>query len=351
MSGAPATTWPDVITTLISGTDLTSGEAAWAMDQIMSGESSPVQIAGFLVALRAKGEKVEEMSGLVEALLDHAIRFEVPGTAVDIVGTGGDRLNTVNISTMASLVVAAAGVQVVKHGNRASSSSTGSADVLERLGVILNLPADRVVQVADEAGITFCFANVFHPAMKHTAEARKHLAVATVFNFLGPLINPAQPQASAIGVADPRMAAVMAGVLAARGRHALVFRGDDGLDELSVCAPSTIWRVNDGTVEEVRITPEDVGLTRATLADLTGGAPEHNAEVVRQVLSGATGPIRDAVLLNAAAAMVAFDDAEGRRSPDLVAALRDGIARGAAAIDDGRAAAVLERWVQATQQS
>ena len=344
-----ATTWPSVITQLIGGHDLTEDEAAWAMSEIMAGNASAVQIAGFLVALRAKGEKVEEMTGLVDGLLRHAVTFEVPGTAVDIVGTGGDLLNTVNISTMACLVAAGAGAQVVKHGNRASSSSSGAADVLERLGVRLDLPAERVVEVAREVGISFAFAQTFHPAMKHTAEARRHLAVATVFNFLGPLINPAQPKASAIGVADLAMAPKMAGVLAANGRSALVFRGEEGLDEMSVCGPTRIWRVRDGAVTEHLITPQDVGLPVAVIEDLKGGDPEHNAWVVRDILTGKTGPVRDAVLLNAAAALVAFEDAEGTAEEDLAAALRRNLDRARASIDEGRAVRVLDRWVVASQ--
>lgn len=344
-----ATTWPSVITQLIGGQDLDAEEAAWAMSEIMAGNASAVQIAGFLVALRAKGENIEEMTGLVDGLLRHAVTFEVPGTAVDIVGTGGDLLNTVNISTMASIVAAGAGAQVVKHGNRASSSSSGSADVLERLGLKLDLPAERVVEVAREVGITFAFATTFHPAMKHTAEARKHLAVATVFNFLGPLMNPAQPKANAIGVADLAMAPKMAGVLAAGGRSALVFRGEEGLDELSVCGPTRIWRVRNGAVTEHVITPGDLGLPVARIEDLRGGDPEHNAWVVRDVLAGKTGPVRDAVLLNAAAALVAFEDAEGGGEDDLVVALKRNLERARASIDEGHAVKVLDRWVAATQ--
>ena len=343
-------TWPNVITKLIGGHDLTRDEAAWAMSEIMSGNASAVQIAGFLVALRAKGEQVDEMAGLVEGLLEHAITFDVPGNTVDIVGTGGDLLNTVNISTMASLVVAGAGVRVVKHGNRASSSSSGSADVLERLGVTLDLPAERVIEVAEQVGITFAFAQTFHPTMKHTGEARKHLAVATVFNFLGPLINPAQPQASAIGVADLQMAGRMAGVLAARGRHALVFRGEDeGLDEISISGPTRIWRVRDGQVTESVISPQDFGIAVNPIETLRGGDPEHNAWVVRDVLGGKAGPIRDAVLLNAAAALVAFEDAEGTGEDDLLVAMRRNLERARASIDEGRALKVLDAWVHATR--
>src|SRR5689334_12020521 len=224
--------WPEVLSALMAGRDLTMDDTAWAMGRIMSGEATDVQIAGFMVALRAKGETVEEVSGMVRAMYAHANTIEVPGPSVDIVGTGGDRAKTVNISTMSAIVVAGTGARVVKHGNRASSSASGSSDVLGQLGVNLELSPERVVQVAEEAGITFCFAIKFHPALRFAAKARAELAVGTTFNFLGPLTNPARVRAQATGVADARMAPILAGVLAERGSSALVFRGDDGLDEL-----------------------------------------------------------------------------------------------------------------------
>jgi anthranilate phosphoribosyltransferase len=352
--------WPALITALLVGTDLTQAETGWAMDQVMTGQASPVQLAGFLVALRAKGETVDELAGLVATMLRHAVRIEVPGRCVDVVGTGGDRRHTVNISTMAALVVAGAGRRVVKHGNRAASSASGAADVLEALGVRLDLPPARVAELAEEVGITFCFAQLFHPAMRHAAVARRELGVPTVFNFLGPLTNPAQPRAGAIGVADARMAPIMAGVLAARGASALVFRGDDGLDELSTTAPSTVWVVGGGQARRQGLDPGALGLPRATLADLRGGDATHNAGVVRDLLAGKTGPVRDAVLLNAAAAVVAVDGVPG--SPDVtvgldVAAasledrLRAALVAVAEAVDSGAAAAVLDRWVAATARA
>lgn len=349
MTSDPAErTWPSVLSSLLAGRDLARDDTAWAMHQVMSGETAPVPLAGFLVALRAKGETVQEVQGLVEAMLAHAVRIEVAGPCVDVVGTGGDRRNTVNISTMAALVAAGAGARVVKHGNRASSSSAGSADVLEALGVGLDLPVDRVAGTAERVGITFCFANLFHPAMRHAAVARRELAVATAFNFLGPLTNPAQPEASAIGVADPRMAPVMAGVLAARGRSALVFRGGDGLDELTTTGPSHVWWVRDGAVTEYELDPADLGVPRASLEDLVGGDAAHNAGVVRDLLDGRTGPVRDAVLLNAAAALVALEDVSGAGAGALDDRFARGLERAAAAVDDGRAREVLRRWVEAT---
>lgn len=345
--GAPAPTWSGLITALIAKRDLRRDEAEWAMGAVMSGESTPVQLAGFLVALRSKGETVEELSALAETMLRHAIRIEVPGPCVDIVGTGGDRLQTVNISTMASLVVAGTGQRVVKHGNRAASSLTGSADVLEALGVRLDLPPDRVAELATEVGITFCFARVFHPAMRHAGTARAELGTATVFNFLGPLTNPAQPRALAVGVPDARMAALMAGVYALRGSSALVFRGDEGLDELSTISPSTLWIASGGKVTTERFDPASIGIPAATLEDLRGGDVAYNADVVRRLLDGARGPVRDAVTLNAAAALVAAG--VGDTSGDLAQRLAQAKTMAEESIDSGAAAKSLDAWANATR--
>jgi anthranilate phosphoribosyltransferase len=315
------------------------------MDTIMSGEATPAQIAGFLVALSSKGETVEELSGLVEAMLAHARPVSISGEKLDIVGTGGDQLNTVNISTMAALVAAGAGAKVVKHGNRAASSSSGSADVLEALGVRLDLTIPEVARNAEEAGITFCFAQVFHPSFRHTAVPRRELAIPTAFNFLGPLTNPANVQASAVGVANARMAPLVAGVLAQRGSRGLVFRGNDGLDELTTTGPSTVWEIRKGRVTELTFSPQDLGISLATVEQLRGGNAEVNAAVVRDVLAGKEGPARDAVLVNAAAGLVAFDEsAEG----PFLDRMRSAYARAVESIDSGAAAAVLEKWVSLT---
>ena len=343
-------TWPSVIGALVRGDGLTGAEAQWAMGQVMAGDASPAQISAFAVALRAKGETPSEMSGLAAAMLEAAHRIEVPSPAVDIVGTGGDRSHSVNISTMAALVVAGTGAQVVKHGNRAASSACGTADVLEELGVVLSLTPEQVAGVSHQAGITFCFAQVFHPAMRHAAAVRREIGVPTSFNFLGPLTNPAQPAAQAIGCADQRMAPVMAQVFAERGASALVFRGDDGLDELTVSTTSSVWRVADGRVRSSTFDPDSVGVARAPLTALRGGDRVHNAAVVRQVLAGAErGPIRDAVLLNAAAALVSLRDATGTGVDDLHAAMAQEMERAAASVDDGAAAAALNRWIEATR--
>lgn len=337
-----ARSWPDVISALIAGRDLSAEDTAWAMDQIMSGEASNAQIAGFAVALRAKGETVAEISGLVRTMYEHAHTIDVPGPAVDVVGTGGDRARTVNISTMSAIVVAGTGAKVVKHGNRAASSASGASDVLEKLGVNLDLTPGRVAEVAEEAGITFCFAVKFHPALRHVAQMRKELGVATPFNFLGPLTNPARVGAQATGVADARMAPIMAGVLAERGVSALVFRGDDGLDELTTTATSQVWVVRGGAVRQETFDPRDVGIDLVPVAALRGADASYNADVARRLLAGETGPVRDAVLLNAAAALTALDaDADGPLS-DRIAA---GIVRAAESIDSGSARRVLERWV------
>jgi anthranilate phosphoribosyltransferase len=346
-AGGDSTTsrsWPDVLSALMAGRDLSVDDTAWAMDRIMQGEATDVQIAGFAVALRAKGETVEEVSGMVRAMYAHANTIEVPGPSVDIVGTGGDRSRTVNISTMSAIVVAGTGAKVVKHGNRASSSASGASDVLEHLGVNLQLTPQRVVEVAAEAGITFCFAVKFHPALRHVAKARAELGVGTTFNFLGPLTNPARVRAQATGVADARMAPILAGVLAERGSSALVFRGDDGLDELTTTATSQVWVVRDGKVEQTGFDPRDVGLPMVPVEALRGADAAHNADVARRLLAGETGPVRDAVLLNSAAALVALTPGSGTLEEQIAA----GLVQASQSIDSGAAGDALERWVAAS---
>ncbi len=338
--------WPGVLSALLARQELAGADAAWAMAEIMEGEATPAQVAAFAVALRAKGETAGEVAGLVAAMLERARPCPVPGPIVDTCGTGGDRAHTVNVSTMAALVVAGAGHRVVKHGNRAASSTCGSADLLEQLGIAVDLPPDAAAACAASVGITFCFAPVFHPALRHAAAPRRELGVATVFNFLGPLTNPARPGFQAVGVADARMAGVMAAVLAARGTAALVFRGDDGLDELTPTTTSRVWDVRDGSVTEHAFDPSSIGLARCTPADLAGGDPARNAAVARSVLGGASGPVRDAVLLNAAAAIAVASGAAGT----LAARLAAGLAVAAEAVDSGAAAGVLERWIEVSRE-
>lgn len=344
--------WPAVLTTLMSGGELAADDTAWAMDEIMSGNATPAQIAGFAVLLRAKGETPQELAGLVRAMLDHAAPLSIDGPAVDVVGTGADRAHTVNLSTMAALVVAGSGRRVVKHGNRAASSACGTADVLEELGVVIDLPPAGVARTVAEVGIGFCFAPVFHSGTRHAIPARRELGVPTVFNFLGPLTNPARVAAGAIGCADPRMAPVMAAVLAERGDSALVFRGDDGLDELTTTTTSSVWVATGGQVTATTVDPAALGIAPVEPAALRGGDRVHNAAVVRDVLSGGAPAIRDAVLLNAAAAIAAHDgDQGGFGAERLHDALTRGLRIAAESIDSGAAAELLARWITASQEA
>jgi len=341
-------TWPDVLTGLVNGVDLDRERAAWAMNEILQGEATPVQIAGFIVALQAKGATAEELSGLGGAMLDNARPIDLPThEAVDIVGTGGDRANTVNVSTMAAIVAAAAGAKVVKHGNRAASSACGTADCLEALGLVLDLPASRQAEVFEETGIVFLFASHYHPSLRHAAVPRRELGIRTTFNFLGPLANPARPAAQAIGVADPAMAGLVADVLASRGNRGLVFHGGDGLDELTTTTSSDVWIVADGEVHTTTLDPSALGVPRAAPESLVGGGPAVNAQVVRDTFAGRWGPIRDIVVLNAAAALLAYEGPDPRQPLALQLAGR--MERAAEAIDSGAAADVLERWVRVTR--
>lgn len=352
--------WSALLAALLRGESLAADDTAWAMDHIMSGDATSAQVAGFAVALRGKGETVAEVAGLASAMLEHSTAVSVPGPVVDLVGTGGDRSHTVNISTMGAVVAAAAGCRMVKHGNRAASSSCGSADLLEHLGVAIDVDPQHAERLVEEIGMTFCFAPLFHPALRHAAAPRRELGVATVFNFLGPLTNPARPAAQAVGVSDARMCPVLAGVLAQRDTSALVFRGDDGLDELTTTGPSRVWIVRDGTVVETALDPVDLGIPRAAREDLRGGDAAYNAWVARAVFTGEAGPVRNAVLLNAAAALVArgngeenvegavLGEGEARRS--LETAMRDALERCRAAVDHGHADALLRSWVAASQR-
>ena len=338
-------TWPELLETLIAGESLSAQTAAWAMGRLMSGELADAQIAGFLTALRAKGETGPELLGLSEAMMAKAEPISVPGAALDIVGTGGDRLGTVNISTMSSLVAVGAGARVVKHGNRGASTTAGAADVIEALGVNLTLAADRLAAAAEQVGITFLFAQHFHPAMRHVMPARKQLGVRTAFNFLGPLSNPARPQAQALGCASAQLAPPLAEALAARGTRGMVFRGRDGRDKITTSEQTDLWEVREGQVTHYELSPEDLGVSRCAVADLQGGSPAHNAQVVRGLLAGETGPIRDAVLINAAAGLTALD---ASASGDAVSRIRTNMARAEESIDSGAAADVLQRWVSFT---
>ncbi|AZZ52136.1 MULTISPECIES: anthranilate phosphoribosyltransferase [Rathayibacter] len=344
--------WPLILGSLLDSSDLSVSEATWAMERVMQGEATPAQLAGLLIALRAKGETVDEIVGFRDAILEHAVPLDVDPMALDIVGTGGDRFGTVNISSTASIIAAAAGTPVVKHGNRAASSSSGSSDVLAALGVDLTLSADRVAEVFRRTGIAFVFAAMFHPGFRHAGPVRAELGVPTVFNFLGPLCNPARPEASAVGVAHLDRVPLFVGVFQTRGATALVFRGDDGLDELTTTGHSHIWEVSRGSVVEHDLDPRDLGLRRASIDQLRGRDAAYNAQVVRSVLAGEEGPVRDIVLLNAAAGLIAFDLA---RDPGLIRTaildrLRSALDRAAQAVDSGAATAKLDQWVEETRR-
>jgi len=340
--------WPGVLTTLMRGDALTAADTGWAMGEIMAGAATAAQLAAFAVLLRAKGETPEEMAGLVQTMLGRALPVVIDGMAVDVVGTGADRAHTVNISTMAALVVAGSGRRVVKHGNRAASSACGTADVLEELGIAIDLPAAGVAATVDEVGIGFCFAPVFHAGMRHAGAPRRELGVPTAFNFLGPLTNPARVRAAAIGCADRRMAPVMAEVLAQRGDCAVVFRGDDGLDELTTTTTSSVWVAAGGTVTEASLDPATFGIAAVAPEALRGGDRVHNAAVVRAVLSGGGAGVRDVVLLNAAAAIAVHD---GLTAASLETAITDGLAAATEAVDNGSAAALLDRWIEASRRA
>jgi anthranilate phosphoribosyltransferase len=346
-----ALTWPNLTSALLRGEELATPDTAWAMSEIMAGNATPAQIAGFAIALRAKGETPAELAGLVEAMLSNATAVELPEavrtTAVDVVGTGGDRANTVNISTMAAIITAAAGVTVVKHGNRSASSTTGTADLLEHFGIPLDLGPAGVAATVTEAGIGFCFAARYHPGMRHASVTRRELGVPTFFNVLGPLTNPARPTAAAVGCFDLRMAPVMAQVFAGRGDSALVMRGEDGLDEFTTSAPTRIWLTRDGKVEEMLVDAVDLGLPRSEPADLRGGDVAFNADVAHRTFAGEPGPVRDAVVVNVAAALAARSGFPGEFS----ATMRAGIARAQETIDSGAATALLARWVDAARKA
>ncbi len=339
--------WPAVLGRLVAGGSLSADEAALALAEVLSGSASDAQLAAFVVALRIKGETVEEMAGLVRAMLVHAEPLHVPGDLVDTCGTGGDRSRSINVSTIAAFVVAGAGARVCKHGGRAATSAAGSADVLEALGVAVDLGPEGVARCLEEVGMGFCFAPRFHPAMRHAAAVRRELGVPTVFNFLGPLANPARAQFQVVGVSDPAMAEKMLGVLMANGtRRAMVVHGADGLDELSTTGPSTVLEAevvagqDRPHVRRYTVDPADYDLAPASVGDLRGGEPSHNAEVVRRVLRGEPGPHRDIVLLNAAAALTVSG-----RAP----ALAEGLALAADALDSGRAQHVLDGLVRVSK--
>jgi anthranilate phosphoribosyltransferase len=349
-------TWPQLLGDLLNRIDLDRASANWAMREIMSGNATPAQLGAYMLALRAKGETVAELAGMVDIMLENAVLLDTGSDAVDIVGTGGDLVGTVNISSMASVIAASAGAPVLKHGSRSASGKTGSSEMLEVLGIRLDLAPAQVAEVFAQTGITFFFAPVFHPAMRHVAPVRKELGVPTTFNFLGPLANPAQPIATALGVANESIAPLMASELAQRGRSGLVFRSADGLDELSTTAPNQIWQVSDGVVTEFELDAKDLGLARASVEDLLGGDARHNAAVAVALFDGESlanmQQIRDVTLLNAAAGLVAYELAKnpGVSKSDLNVRFDNALNRSEQALASGAARELLVTWSAATQQ-
>jgi anthranilate phosphoribosyltransferase len=345
--------WPSTLSSLLAGEDLSRDSAGWALRQIMAGEASEAQIGAFMMALRSKGETVAELAGLVDVMLENAVLLNTGSDAVDIVGTGGDLVGTVNISSMASVVTAAAGIPVLKHGSRSASGKTGSSEMLEVLGIRLDLAPAQVAEVFKEVGITFFFAPVFHPAMRYVAPVRKQLGVPTTFNFLGPLANPAQPIATALGVSNPEIAPLMAQEIAQRGRTALVFRSKDGLDELSVTAPTQIWQVSGGQVTE--FTTERFVNPNITLGQLIGGDAKHNAEVAAALFAGdRTGnlsAVKEVVLLNSAAGIAAYQLAKNPAlaSESIDDRLQNAFEVAKSALESGAAQQKLVQWSHATQ--
>ncbi len=329
--------WAGTLGQVASGRDLTGEQAEAAMDQIMVGEAEPAQIAAFIVALRMKGETVDEITGLARGMRRAAVKVDVGVPVVDTAGTGGDRSGTFNISTIAALIAAGSGVKVAKHGNRSASSWCGSADVLEGLGVPIELPPEETAHLVREVGFGFFYAPQYHPAMRHAGPVRRQLGIPTVFNFLGPLANPAGATRQAVGVSDPAMAERMIGALQRLGgESAFVYHGEDGLDELTTTGPSVIYRLKDGEITHAEFTPEDFGVTRARPADLLGGDVARNVSIVREVLSGRSGPRRDIALVNAAPAIVASGQAPG---------FREAMTLAERSVDSGAAALVLERLI------
>jgi anthranilate phosphoribosyltransferase len=338
--------WSTYLDRLTNGLDLDPHEISSVMETILRGEAEVTEIKSFLLALKNKGETADEVSALVNQMFAHSAPISITDRAVDTVGTGGDGAHTINISTTAAIIAASAGARVVKHGNRAASSKSGSGDLLEALGVAITLDGKAVEQTVRELGVGFCFAPIFHPAMRFAAPARKELGVPTVFNILGPLANPAKPQAAAIGVADDRMHLVMAQVLATRGVDGFVFRGDDGLDEITLSSTTSVLSIGNGEIRSDLIEPSDFGISRAPVSELVGGDAAENARITLSIFAGEKGAPRDAVMLNAAAAIAAF---EGEMELSLQERISRGLKRAETAVDSGATTALLQRWILLTQ--
>ncbi|MEY2850152.1 MAG: hypothetical protein RJA96_23 [Actinomycetota bacterium] len=339
--------WNENIAIINAGLDLDAERVQWCMDQILTGQAANDTIKDFLIALKNKGESPEEVGALVEQMYQHCASISINERAVDTVGTGGDGAHTINISTTSAIIAAAAGAKVIKHGNRAASSKSGSADLLENLGININLNGAQVEESFAALGIGFCFAPIFHPAMKFAATARKELGTPTVFNILGPLANPARPKAAAIGVANERMHLVMAQVLGDRGVDGFVFRGDDGLDEITLATTTSVLTIGTDEITSGLLNPEEFGVPTAPISALVGGDAAENARITRGIFNGEKGAHRDACILNAAAAIAAF---EGRSDESLHQRISDGVKAANSAIDSGAANELVVKWAELTQR-
>jgi anthranilate phosphoribosyltransferase len=339
--------WQEYLGELDSGRDLSVEAIQWCMNEILTGQASDEQIKSFLLSLKAKGETAQEIGALVSQMYRYCSPISISERAVDTVGTGGDGANTINISTTAAIIAAAAGVKVIKHGNRAATSKSGSADLLESLGVTIDLEGKGVETTFDQLGIGFCFAPVFHPSMRFAANARKQLGVPTVFNILGPLANPASPKAAAIGVSNEKMMPVMAKVLLEKGVDGFVFRGDDGIDEITLASTTTISTLSYDKISTETIDPTEFGISRSPISDLRGGDSSHNASITMAIFEGEIGAPRDAVLLNAAAAIAAY---EGRSDITVKERIELGLARATEAVDSGAAKKLVKQWALLSNQ-
>lgn len=344
------THWALLLETLLRGESLSISTARNAMQSVMNGDVTDSQLAGFLVALRAKGESVDEVVGFRDAILAAALPLNVDTSSVDIVGSGGDPIGVTNVSSIASIVVAAAGIPVIKHGNRAASSKSGASDVLTELGVDISIDSERVADVFRKERITYVNAMVFHPGFRNAGAVRSQLGIPTVFNILGPLCNPARPDANALGVANPDRIPLVVGVFQTRGATALVYRGEDGIDKITTTGHSHVWEVSRGSVTEHDFDPREIGFSYSTLEDIRGGSPAENAAVARRVLHGDRGPVRDIVVLNAAAGIVAYrlslDPSERDRT--FAERMSEAVALASDVIDSGAALTKLETWALAT---
>lgn len=339
--------WDGIFESLSDAKDLTSDQTSWAMSQILSGSAETEIIKKFLLSLKNKGESPQEVIDLVETMYQHAQLINVPDRCVDVVGTGGDGANTINISTAAAIITTAAGARTIKHGNRAATSKSGSADLLEAFGININLNAAAVAECVRKIGIGFAFAPVFHPAMKHAAQARKELGVPSIFNILGPLANPARPVAVAIGVARADLLKLVAEVLARRGCQGFVFRGDDGLDEVSVSSSTTVYVIKDGEIRLEVFDPANLGLERISIEQLKGGTAEENVAITKRIFAGERSGYREAVLLNAAASIAAF---KGDLHLGVEQQFANGYVLAKQAVDSGAAAHLVERWVDLSNE-